>query len=279
MKVIKTTAILSSILFLSACQAAQGEADLDSAADYAGTMILSTTTSTYDAGLLQFLLPSFTYDTGWEVLILYAGTGAALQTGRLGEADVVLVHARNLEDEFVADGYGTSRHDVMFNDFIVVGPAGIIEHNDSIAYTMPRIFEENLPFVSRGDNSGTHVRELELWGIAGIENYSDNTAYIEVGQGMGPTLQMTAEMQAFTLTDRATWYANMDSLYPLTIIMEGDAGLLNPYGIIPVLDAPSENGLQAAYEFVNWMTGERGQGLIGQFGVEEFGAPLFFPEA
>ena len=264
-------AISASLLFLVACAPQQA------AAPVVGEIRLSTTTSTYDAGLLQFLLPQFTYDTGWEVYVLYAGTGAALQIGRDGEADVVLVHARNLEDQFVADGYGSTRHDVMFNDFVVVGPAGIIEHNTSMAYTMPRIFNEGLPFISRGDNSGTHVRELELWAKVGIANYDANPGYIEVGQGMGPTLQMAAEMQAFTLTDRATWYANRDSLFPLTMIMEGDEGLLNPYGIIPVINAP--NSLEGAYAFVQWMTGERGQYLIGQFGLETWGAPLFFPEA
>ena len=244
-------------------------------APYAGTIILGTTTSTYDAGLLDFLLPEFLFDTGWQVHIISVGTGAAMQLGRDGEVDVLLVHARALEDQFVADGYAERRYDIMYNDFIIVGPAdGPISHNTSVDETFQTILNDDLLFVSRGDNSGTHVRELDIWQYLALDP-SGNSNYIEAGAGMGATLTMAMEMNAFTLSDRATWLNRPDH-GDLVIVSEGSPNLLNPYGIMVVSTTEEPEGSRT---FVDWMIGTRGQHLIGLFGVEEFGSPLFFPEA
>jgi tungstate transport system substrate-binding protein len=240
-----------------------------------GSIILATTTSTEDSGLLSYLLPYFTDETGWEVQVVSVGTGAALQIGRDGDADVLLVHARALEDEFVADGYAQSRYDIMYNDFIVVGPDdGVIAHNNDIEMTFTTILEENLRFISRGDESGTHVRELDIWEALGLDPW-DNSNYTEIGDGMGATLGMAIELNAYTLSDRATWL-NRDDQGSLIILCEGSPNLLNPYGIMIVSTTGEPEGSRI---FVDWMIGERGQYLIGQFGVAEFGSPLFFPEA
>ena len=251
------------------------ETEDDDPAPYAGTIILGTTTSTYDARLLDFLLPYFAYETGWQVNIISVGTGAAMQLGRDGEVDVLLVHARALEDQFVADGYAERRYDIMYNDFIVVGPIdGEISPNTPIDEAFRTILNDELPFISRGDNSGTHVRELEVWADLALDP-TDNSSYIESGSGMGATITMAIEMNAFTLSDRATWYNRPDH-GDLIIVSEGADNLLNPYGIMVVSSTVEPEGSRI---FVDWMIGERGQYLIGLFGVEEFGNPLFFPQA
>jgi len=240
-----------------------------------GEITLATTTSTYDSGLLDFILPVFTEETGWEIIVISVGTGAAMQMGRDGEADVLLVHARVEEDRFVEEGYAESRHDVMYNDFVIVGPSdGPIAHNDDILETFTYIAEQNLPFVSRGDDSGTHMRELQIWESLGITP-EDNENYISVGQGMGATLGMTAEMDSFTLSDRATWLAYPD-VANLVIVCEGSELLLNPYGVMVVATTEEPEGAQA---FIDWIVSGSTQQLISTFGVEEFGQPLFFPDA
>jgi len=249
--------------------------DRQEAAPLAGSIILATTTSTYDAGLLDFLLPEFTHETGWEVYVISVGTGMAMQIGRDGEADVLLVHARALEDQFVADGYADRRYDIMYNDFILVGPQdGELVHNTDINEAFQRILSEELLFISRGDDSGTHVRELDLWEALALDPHG-NANYLEAGSGMGATLTMAMEMDAFALTDRATWLNRPDH-ENLTIVSEGSPGLLNPYGIMVVSTTVEPEGSRT---FVDWMIGERGQYLISQFGVEQFGSPLFFPQA
>ena len=269
--------ILVLALMLAACtpgDAPAQSADPQPPAPHAGTLTLATTTSTEDSGLLDFILPVFTEETGWEVMVISVGTGAALQLGRDGEADVLLVHARTEEYRFVAEGYAERRHDVMYNDFVIVGPEGAIAHNDDVEQTFLTILNENLPFVSRGDNSGTHIRELHIWNSLSIDP-TDNSAYIEVGQGMGATLGMAAEMNAFTLADRATWlaYPNVGNL---VVVCEGNPLLLNPYGVMVVASTLQPVGAQA---FIDWITSPPAQQLISVFGVEEFGQPLFFPEA
>ena len=240
-----------------------------------GTIRLVTTTSTEDSGLLDFLLPVFTQEIGWEVRVISIGTGAALQLGRDGEADVLLVHARSEEDRFVEEGYSERRHDVMYNDFVIVGPAdGAISHNSDVSQTFVNILNQNLPFISRGDNSGTHIRELQIWDALGIIP-EDNVNYMSVGQGMGATLGMAVELDAFTLTDRATWLAFPD-IGSLVIVCEGSELLLNPYGIMVVSTTEYPVG---AYAFIDWMTSPSTQALISTFGVAEFGQPLFFPDA
>jgi tungstate transport system substrate-binding protein len=225
--------------------------------------------------LLDFILPVFTFETGWEVQVISVGTGAALQLGRDGEADVLLVHARAQEDAFVDEGYAERRYDVMYNDFVVVGPAdGAISHNSDIEKTFSDILSHNLQFVSRGDESGTHTRELQIWNRLGLTP-EDNSNYLSIGQGMGATLGMTAELEAYTLSDRATWLSYAD-VGNLVIVCEGDPGLLNPYGVLVVATTLEPVGAQA---FVDWIINPAAQQLISTFGVEEFGQSLFFPDA
>ena len=235
-------------------------------------MVLATTTSTYDSGLLDFLLPVFTAETGFGVRLISVGTGAALQLGRDGEADVILVHARTQEDAFVAQGYAHDRHDVMYNDFLIVGPPDPIAHNHDVLATLRYIYDNNLRFVSRGDNSGTYIRELELWDALGLDTFKNRTNYLEVGQGMGQTLIMAVELNAFTLVDRSTWVFARER-GELVVVSELDPLLLNPYGVLKV--ASSRNPI-AAKAFVNWLIGDIAQQLIADYGVESFGEPLFF---
>jgi tungstate transport system substrate-binding protein len=242
-----------------------------------GTLRLSTTTSTQDSGLLDYLLPVFTDETGWKVDVISVGTGAALKMGEDGDADVLLVHAKAQEEQFVAAGHGLKRFDVMYNDFIVVGPKAPIAHNDNVQQTFKTIAAQNLPFVSRGDKSGTHTMELNLWKAAGVD-VSKLAKYTSAGQGMGATLQMSDELQAYTLADRATWLKQKGS--SLMIVCEKGTELLNFYGVIAV--NPGKNSkinAQAAQDFITWMLSDRGQKLIGDYGVAEFGGPLFTPNA
>jgi len=245
--------------------------------DTARRVILATTTSTYDSGLLGFILPVFTAETGWDIDVISVGTGAALQMGRDGQADVLLVHAKAQELQFVAAGYGVERFDVMYNDFVIVGPPGFIEHNAYVNQTLRAIVEQNLPFISRGDNSGTHIMELSLWDSAGVDP-SVLSDYLSVGQGMGATLRMANEMKAFTLTDRATLLSQ--SPPDLVIVCEGDAPLLNLYGVIAVNPA-IHRGINAegAQVFIDWILRPSTQDLVSTFGMAEFGEPLFFPNA
>jgi tungstate transport system substrate-binding protein len=246
-----------------------------------GKIRLSTTTSTQDSGLLNFILPVFTRETGWEVDTIAVGTGAALKMGRDGDADVLLVHAKADEITFVQDGFGVRRYDVMFNDFLVVGPnLNAIAHNDNVIQTFKDISSKRLPFVSRGDNSGTHTMERNLWRAAGIDTAS-LANYNSVGQGMGETLQMTEELRAYTLTDRATWLTlTRDKRINLPAVCEKAADLLNYYGVIAVNPAkyPDINA-EGGQAFVDWMLKDSTQKLIGQYGTVEFGAPLFTPNA
>ena len=243
-----------------------------------GNIILATTTSTYDSGLLDYILPVFTEQTGWTVDVISVGTGAALQIGRDGQADVLLVHARAQEEQFIKEGHGLRRYDVMYNDFIVVGPDGIIAHNDDVYQTFSTIARNKLPFASRGDNSGTHTAELEIWKNIGI-NTAILSEYYSVGQGMGATLQMADEMKAFTLTDRATWLSMRRNL-DLAVVCEGSEALLNYYGVIAVNPAKHSriNG-RGALDFVNWILLPATQELIGGYGVKEFGEVLFTSNA
>ena len=269
----KKTSFLSVIIIL--CIVVVLSSACDSGGSETGTIVLATTTSTDDSGLLDFILPVFTEETGWDVQVISVGTGAALQLGRDGEADVLLVHARAQEDQFVADGYAEARFDVMYNDFVVVGPGGgAISHNSDIEQTFRSILEQELPFVSRGDESGTHTRELQIWNALDIDP-EDNGNYIESGQGMGATLGMAAELDAYTLADRATWlsYANKGNL---VIVCEGNPRLLNPYGVMVVATTLQPVGAQL---FVDWIRNPATQQLIGTFGIEEYGQSLFFPDA
>jgi tungstate transport system substrate-binding protein len=245
------------------------------------TLILATTTSTQDSGLLEEILPIFEAEYGVNVDVIAVGTGQALQLGQDGNADVVLVHARAREDAFMAEGHGTRREDVMYNDFVIVGPpddpAGI-RGNSSAVDALTIIYEAQAPFLSRGDDSGTHAKELSIWEAAGLEPEGD--WYVSAGQGMGALLTMADETGGYTLSDRATYLARTLEGTTLEILVEGDPILFNPYGVMTVNpDKGDHIQEELANQFIDWLTGEEVQQLIGEFGVAEFGAPLFVPDA
>jgi tungstate transport system substrate-binding protein len=262
------------LAFAKGAQASETDA---SSVPVKGKIVLSTTTSTQDSGLLGYLLPVFTAETGWEVDTIAVGTGAALQMGRDGEADVLLVHSRADELKYVADGFGVKRYDVMYNDYVILGPAGTINHNEDVLQTFKTIADQNLPFVSRGDDSGTHKKELAIWKSIGVDA-AKLPNYVSAGQGMGATLQMANEMLAYTLSDRATWLTQKGS--SLKIVCEKSPDLLNYYGVIAV--TPTLNtkiNAEGGQAFVDWMISPSTQELIGKYGVAEYGGPLFTPNA
>lgn len=244
-------------------------------------LLLATTTSTRDSGLLDVLLPDFEKQNRVAVDVVAVGTGQALKLGEDGNADVLLVHARAQEDAFMDAGHGVRREDVMYNDFVIVGPAadpaGIRGGTDAAA-AFARIAETGAPFVSRGDNSGTHSKEKAIWQTAGIEPTGD--WYIAAGQGMGAVLTMADEQQAYTLSDRATYLARTLEGTELVILTESDPILFNPYGVIAVNPAKSEkiHG-DLVGRFIDWLIAVPTQEKIAQFGVEEFGQPLFVPDS
>ena len=243
------------------------------------SLILATTTSTQDSGLLDELLPAFTADTGWQVKPVAVGSGQAIELGRRGEADVLLVHSPSAEEEFVAEGTAGERRLVMHNDFVLVGPAadpaGI--RDVPAAEAMTKIAAAGVGFVSRGDESGTHAREKQLWEQNGI--VPSGQWYRSTGQGMGATLTVASETSSYTLTDRATFLSQQDNL-TLEVLNEGDKALLNIYHVIEMTtkagDRVQPDGAKA---FADWMVGEQAQKMIGEFGAEEFGQPLFVPDA
>lgn len=239
---------------------------------------LSTTTSTENSGLLKALLPAFEAKTGIKVHVISVGTGKALELGRNGDVDVTLVHARHLEDKFVAEGWGVDRRDVMYNDFIVVGPAadpaGIKGSKDVIA-AFRKIAASGSKFISRGDNSGTDVMERGYWREAGAR--PAGASYVSAGLGMGEVLNMAAEMRAYTLTDRAT-YGAYKARTGLAILVEGDKRMFNPYGIIAVNPAKHKGvNYQGAKRLIDWITSPPAQARIAAFRPE--GEQLFFPSA
>ena len=239
---------------------------------------LATTTSTDNSGLLSYLLPAFENKTGYRVHVIAVGTGKALRMGRDGDADVLLVHAPAAETEFVKAGYGETRYSVMYNDFVLVGPASNpanIKINSDISKALQQIADQKSIFISRGDNSGTHKKELSLWQAEGI--HPQGNWYREVGQGMGKVLQMAAELDAYSLTDRGTWLAYQEKT-PLKILNQGDPKLYNPYHIIAVNPEryPRINH-QGANTFITWITSSDGQALIAQFTLHD--SLLFKPSA
>lgn len=243
-----------------------------------GKIILATTTSTQDSGLLDVLLPEFTEQTGWEVDSIAVGTGEALKMGEAGEADVLLVHAKSKEEAFIEAGYGLKRYDVMYNDFLIIGPVGSIKKNEDVNQTFKLIYDNQYAFISRGDESGTHTKELDIW--KGIDvTPTDNPNYISAGQGMGATILMADEKKAYTLSDRATWLTTKEKT-SLEIICEKNAQLLNYYGVIAVNPKLNSkiNG-EGAQAFVDWILSDETQKIIGNFGVEEYGESLFTPNA
>ncbi len=241
---------------------------------------LSTTTSTQDSGLLDAILPVFEEQTGYKVDVIANGTGAAIKLGETGDVDVILVHARASEDAFVESGFGVDRRDVMYNDFLIIGPADDpagIQGGTSAQEALKKIADTQSTFVSRGDDSGTHKKELTIWKAAGIE--PSGSWYNSVGKGMGDTFRMADEMKGYTLIDRATYLANKGD-YALETMVEGDEILFNPYGVIAVNPEKYDNvNYEGAEAFINWLVSDETQELIGQFGVDEYGQSLFIPDA
>lgn len=239
---------------------------------------LSTTTSTENSGLLKVLLPAFEAQSGLKVNVVSVGTGKALELAKNGDVDVTLVHARPAEDQFVAQGYGVERRDVMYNDFIVVGPASDpagIKGTKDVHAAFRKIVQANVRFISRGDNSGTDQMEQNYWKTAGVK--PSGSAYVSAGLGMGEVLSMAAELQAYTLTDRATYVA-YTARTGLAIAVEGDPAMFNPYGIIAVNPARHKGvNFDGAMKLIRWITSADGQQRIAAFRVD--GQQLFFPTA
>lgn len=251
-------------------------------AEEKGELMMATTTSTADTGLLDYLAPIFKEDTGWELKWDAVGTGEALKMGENGDVDIVLVHAKASEEEFVKNGFGVERFPVMYNDFIVVGPTEPVEATDDIETAFTQITEEKLAFISRGDDSGTDKKEKKIWEALKLDPET-NENYMESGQGMGATLTMADEKKAYCLTDRGTYLKmkkDADVPLELEIVCEGSKDLLNQYGVIAVNPEkyPEVNN-EGANDFIEWICSEEIQKAIGEYGVEDYGQALFTPNA
>jgi tungstate transport system substrate-binding protein len=243
------------------------------------SIVLASTTSTEQSGLFGFILPKFEAKTGIKVKVVALGTGQALDTGRRGDADVLLVHDRPAEDKFVAEGFGVERRDVMYNDFIVVGPQADpakVKQTKDVVDAFKRMAAGSTPFVSRGDKSGTNAAELRFWKEAGVDPKTW-AGYKEAGAGMGPTLNMSAGMGAYTLADRGTWLS-FKNRQDLEIVFAGDKRLFNPYGVMLVNPARHPHVKnEAGMNFIAWITSAAGQAAIAEFRIN--GEQLFFPSA
>jgi tungstate transport system substrate-binding protein len=244
------------------------------------TVILATTTSTQDSGLLDVLVPMFEKESGYTVKTVSVGSGQAMKMGEKGEADVLLVHSPDAEKKFMSEGFGATRHLVMHNDFIILGPPADPARvkGTAAAEAMKRIAQSSALFASRGDNSGTHAKEKGLWKAAGV-NPEGQKWYQQTGLGMGQTLNVAAEKKAYVLADRAT-YLSLRKGLGLDILVEGDGKLLNIYHVIEINVAkwPKVNS-EGGKAFADFMVSKKAQEAIGRFGVDKFGAPLFFPDA
>jgi tungstate transport system substrate-binding protein len=237
---------------------------------------LSTTTSTENSGLLRVLLPPFEQQNDCQVDVIAVGTGKALKLGEAGDVDVVLVHARKLEDRFIEDGFGVHRQDVMYNDFILLGPAADpagVQGATTALEALARIAGKPAPFVSRGDASGTHQKEKELWALAG--GIPKGAWYVEAGQGMGEVIVMATEKRAYTLADRGTYNAFKKAKTDLVIVFDGEKGLFNPYGVIAVNPQRHPHvKYHLALKFIDYLTGAEGQKIIADYQID--GEPIFF---
>ncbi len=268
----------TAVFFLVACGPKEPE-----------VLRLATTTSTEDSGLLVAILPDFEEEFNARVDVVAVGTGQAVELGEAGDADVILVHARSREDAFVADGHGTARFDVMYNDFILVGPADDpagIQGLESASDALNAIAETESPFASRGDDSGTHSKERSLWEAAGLPSDPEADWYDSLGQGMGDTLRYANETGAYTITDRGTFLSQRDNLPNLVIMVggenieeNGDLSLYNPYGVIPVNPDKGNINSDLANEFVEWLTSVDTQSVIAEYGRDTYGQPLFYADS
>ena len=264
--------LLSSIF--AACD--QGRNDAKNTGS--SVLRLATTTSTVDSGLLDVLLPVFEGKHMVIVQIFALGTSKALRLGAEGGADVVLVHNREAEDKFIVEGYGVNRRDVMYNEFIILGPPDDplrIKDEHDVLEALRKIAQGSGPFVSRADRSGTHLREIHLWKLAGVETHGD--WYIETSKGMLTTLQIASARQAYVLTDQSTYLFNKDKLN-LAVILEGDKRLFNHYGIIAVNPTKiSGVNFKEAMQLIHFVTIAEGRKIIATYGMKRFGRPLFYP--
>jgi tungstate transport system substrate-binding protein len=244
-------------------------------------IIVQSTTSTADSGLLDAILPKFQEKTGIEARVVAVGTGQAIKNGQNGDGDVLLVHAKADEEKFVAEGFGVERFDVMYNDFVIIGPASdpakAAGMTDAPA-ALGKIAAAETPFASRGDDSGTHKKELSLWQAAGVDVAAESGGwYRETGSGMGPTLNVAIGMGAYALTDRATWIS-FENKAENKVLVEGDPALFNQYGVILVNPEKHRNvKAEQGQAFIDWLTGEEGQAAIAGFAID--GQQLFFPNA
>ncbi len=242
----------------------------------------ASTTSTQNSGLFDYLLPLFEKQTGIKVDVVAVGTGAAIEIGKRGDADVVLVHAKNQELKAVEEGFFVNRHDVMYNDFVIIGPPADpakLKGLKSATEAFKKIAGSTSPFVSRGDKSGTHTKELAIWKEAGIDPKGQKW-YMEVGQGMEKTQRVANEKRAYTLTDRGTWLATKDKdKLEMVVVLEGDPVLFNQYGVMAVNPAKHKDVKnKEAMVFINWLISPEGQAIIGNF-QDKNGNKLFIPNA
>lgn len=272
MRVLCTLLLLPPLLlFVNGCKASLAEP---------AALTLATTTSTRDSGLLDVLLPEFEEKTGIRVKAVAVGSGQALELGRRGDADVILSHAPEAEERFVAEGHSSARQLVMYNDFVLVGPAADpaeVSSADSVNAALQRVARHQAPFVSRGDRSGTHLKEQSLWRAAGLQKRG--AWYIEGGSGMAETLRMASEKQAYTLADRGTFLSQRQQL-DLRILISRDSQLHNPYAVL-VVNPQKHPGVKSdeARRFAEFLQSPDVQARIASYGIEQFGEPLFFPLA
>lgn len=243
---------------------------------------MATTTSTADTGLLDYLTPIFKADTGYDLKYVSVGTGAAIKHGENGDVDILLVHAKKSEEKFVADGFGVERFEVMYNDFIVVGPKDALPYSNDVKATLTQVFEKKVNWVSRGDDSGTDKKEKGIWKSLNI-NPAENPNYKESGSGMGASLSMADELRALILSDRGTFLKMKNDAsvkLDLDIICEKAPDLLNQYGVIAVNPAKyPDTNIKAANAFIEWITSDKIQKVIADFGVDKYGQGLFVPNA
>jgi tungstate transport system substrate-binding protein len=265
--------LLVMVFAISAMAGASRAAD-----DY---IVVQSTTSTENSGLFEYILPLFEQETGIDVRVVAVGTGQAIKNAENGDGDVLFVHAKPAEEAFVAAGHGVARFDVMYNDFVIVGPKADPAHvggmSDAVA-ALQQIASSEAQFISRGDDSGTHKAELLLWDQAGVApGAKSGSWYLEAGSGMGATLNMGAAMNAYVMTDRGTWIS-FDNKGDLEVLVEGDPNLFNQYGIILVNPSMHPNvRTESGQAFVDWVISEEGQAAIGSYQIN--GQQLFFPNA
>lgn len=248
-----------------------------SAAGEAGVVYLATTTSTENSGLLEYLIPDWQADTDVEIRTIAVGTGKALKLGMAGDVDVVMVHAKEAELQFIEGGHGVDRTEFMYNDFVIVGPKGNtldFSHANSVIDVFVEMERQQVLFLSRGDDSGTHKKELLLWSMSDVVPQGE--WYREVGQGMGKTLQITAELGGYTMTDRGTWLSLGETL-PLQVVYQGDPPLFNQYSIMAVNPQRHSVNYDGASKLIQWITSSKGQKMIADYQIN--GQKLFVPNA